>query len=278
MIREIERLIKRLIKKDRAKIFTTLIGQVVSYDGATNTCSVIPVQRRIRTNDPNHVTTVDLPQLDDIPVEQFGSGKMLFSVAPQVGSYGKITVCQRSIENWAIDGGIGDPDSARTFDISDSLFSPGLYPQAEDGDNGLIAEPIKTDRIELRTRSALTSVAVKDDETVEIKNEKCTVSIDVDGNVSLTNDGTITFTSGDTITLDNGVETLTIDSAEVKAGTGTDFTAMSIPTDLNFTLIDTIINAWVPVPMDGGAALKTAWLAAWPGGKQATASGNLKAD
>lgn len=276
--RIITRLVRRLFKKEMAKVHTCLIGQVVSYDGATNTCSVIPVQRRIRVNDPNNTTTIDLPQLDDVPVKQFGSGKLLFSVAPQIGSYGKLVISERSIEQWQLDGGIGDPASARRFDISDSIFEPGLYPVIEDGDNGLIVEPIQTDRIEMRTRSAVTSIAVKADETLEIKNEKCTIGIDVDGNVSLTTDGSITATAGDTITLDNGTETASVDGAEVKAGTGADFVAMSIPTDLNFTLIDTIINAWIPAPMDGGAALKAAWIAAWSAAVQATASGNLKAD
>jgi hypothetical protein len=256
MIREVTRLVKRLFKKEKSKIFTTLIGQVVSYDGATNTCSVIPVQRRIRVNDPNHTTTIDLPQLDDVPVKQFGSGKLLFSVAPQEGSYGEITICQRSIERWALDGGIGDPDSARMFDISDALFSPGLYPQAVDGDNGLIEEPIQTDRIEMRTRSAVTSIAVIDDETLEIKNEKCTIGIDVDGNVALTTEGNISAesTGGDVDTVSDGDTTLTAtgnivtSAAETVLQDGSDyaiqFTAMQTAFDTLKSELNTLVTTF----------------------------------
>lgn len=215
--RIITRLVRRIFKKELAKVHTCLIGQVVSYDGATNTCSVIPVQRRIRVNDPNNTTTIDLPQLDDVPVKQFGSGKLLFSVAPQVGTYGKLVISERSIEQWQLDGGIGDPASARRFDISDAIFEPGMYPVIEDGDNGLIVEPIQTDRIEMRTRSAVTSIAIKADETLEIKNEKCTIGIDVDGVISIETEGDINIdsTGGDVNITSDGNTTVTATQLDV---------------------------------------------------------------
>jgi hypothetical protein len=203
--RALDKLIKATCREEINNVHTTLIGQVISYDGATNTCSVQPVNNIIRVNDPNNLTTIGLPQIDDVPVKQFGSGKLLFSVAPQVGSYGEISVSEMSIENWLINGGIDDPGRPYRFDISDAIFSPGLYPTAEDGDNGLIAEAIKTDRIELRTRSALTSVAIKDDETVEVKNEKAVITIDSSGAVTITSDDLIT-TSGTETVIQNGTD------------------------------------------------------------------------
>jgi len=227
-IRDIERLIKRLINAELVSVHTNLIGQVVSYDGVTNTCSVQPVQQRMRINDPDNLTTVSLPQLDEVPVKQFGSGKLLLSVAPKVGSYGEIRVSERAIENWLMDGGIASPGSPRKFDISDSVFDPGLYPLIEDGDNGLIASAIKTDRVELRTRSAKTSVGVIDDETLEIKNENATIS--------LASSGAVTITSADVITT-SGTETVIQD--------GTDYAVQYTAMASSFDDLKSELNALV---------------------------------
>jgi len=196
----VERVVRRILNSE---VHTTMVGQVVSYDGATNTCSVQPVQKRIRINDPNNLTTIQLTQLDGLPVKQHGNGKLLFSLAPQVGSYGLIHVCERDIVNWMNEGGIAEQAESRSFDYSDSFFDPGAYPLIADGDNGLIEEPILTDRIQLRTRSAVTAISVVDDETIEIKNENCTVGVDVDGNVSVVTAGTVDATSDGAISVES---------------------------------------------------------------------------
>lgn len=57
------------------------------------------------------------------------------------------------------------------------------------------------------------------------------------------------------------------------------FVAMAALVDLLWTTLDTVIRtAWTPAPNDGGAALKTAYLAAFPIPPTSVASTNLKAD
>lgn len=153
-------------------IHTHIPAQVVSYDPALNLVSIQPCIMRLRIDDPNNITTVRLPQIDDVPVHQFGSGKCLLSIAPQVDSYGSFHVCERSISKWINEGGIVGPGRASKFDISDGFFMPGMYPIIEDGDNGLLSiDGISDDRIELRTRSHDSFVAVTDDEYVKITAE-----------------------------------------------------------------------------------------------------------
>ena len=166
--REIITLIKRVIAERLASVHTHIPAEVVSYNAATNLCSVKPCIKSIRTEDPNNMTTIALPQIDDIPVKQFGSGKCLLTIAPQVGSYGILHTTERDIENWIINGGIVDPASSRKFDIGDGFFDPGVYPIKADGDNGLVSPDINTDRIEMRTRLGTAYVAVKDDGSIEI--------------------------------------------------------------------------------------------------------------
>ena len=185
--RIVERIARLVFRREIADVHTHAVAQVVSYAALTNTCSIQPCIRRIRSEDPNNLTTVQLPQIDDVPVMHRGSGKCLLTVAPQAGSYGVLHVSERSLDNWILSGGIVDPSSARKFDIGDGFFDPGAYPAMLDGNNGSLAVPVNTDRIELRDRLGTSYVAVTDAGVVELNA--------VAGNITMAIDGTITATN-----------------------------------------------------------------------------------
>ncbi len=179
--------IKAIFAVETAQLRTNTVCKVVAYDETTNLVSLQPCIMGINTD--NTETPVEqLPQVNDIPVFQFGSGKLMCTVAPAVDSYGLYVVSDRKLDNWITLGGVQPPGSTKRFDISNGFFLPGLYPTVEDGDNGLIATGIETDRIELRTRTGITSISVIDDETVNINNELCAVSMAADGGLRLEND------------------------------------------------------------------------------------------
>lgn len=161
----VRRIVRPIIAEE---IHTQIPARVVSYNGTANTCSIQPCIMQIRTEDPNNLETIELPQIDDVPVKMQGSGKLLLSVAPQVDSYGAFYVSEHDLELWISNGGITNPGTSRKFDYSDGWFDPGLYPLKADGDNGLISPAINTDRIGLRTRLGTTEISVLDDGTVEI--------------------------------------------------------------------------------------------------------------
>jgi hypothetical protein len=77
---------------------------------------------------------------------------------------------------------------------------------------------------------------------------------------------------------------LRINASAVEATSGgapnaSDFVALAAKVDDFIQKIDTVIRtAWVPAPQDGGAALKTAYVAALPLAPTTVASTNLKAD
>lgn len=193
------RAVSALFEKRKKSIHTNIVCQVVSYDEALNTCSVQPVVRAMRADDVNNMVPYDLPQVDDVPVKQMGSGKLLLSVAPAVGSYGNLIVSECSIEAWINDGGIVNPTSARSHHFSDGIFDPGVYPNKVDGDNGKIESAIKTDRVSLRTRSGLTEISVLDDETIFIKSDSAVVveaDMEVDGGVDAGSDVVATGLGG----------------------------------------------------------------------------------
>jgi hypothetical protein len=263
---EIKRIARRVVESFLAeKIHTHLPAQVVSYDATTNTCSIQPCIMRMRSEDPGNLTTIELPQIDDVPVKQFGSGKLLFSVAPQADSYGVFHVSERDIEVWLTKGGVVNPGSSRKFDLTDGWFDPGAYPLIADGDNGLISPAIKTDRIEMRTRAGTSTITLKDDGSIEL------VTLG-DGSVAISTDGTVGIgnTSG----------FMEIDPSGVaKFNSAADSVALATKVDLLWSTLDTVMRtAWVVAPTDGGAALKAAYLAAFAAPPTSVASAKVKLD
>ena len=189
--RAIARIARRIFRVELADVHTHVVCQVVSYDENTNLVSLQPCIQRVRSGDPNNLTCIQLPQIDDVPVQQKGSGKCHLTVAPQDGSYGNLHVSERSLDSWMAQGGIVAPSSSRRFDIGDGFFEPGTYPQVDDGDNGKLSPAVRTDRIELRTRDLTAFVAVLDDGTVKIEAGGGTFTIDGSGQVNINNNFTV---------------------------------------------------------------------------------------
>lgn len=280
----IKRVAEAVFRAFRPTLRTHIIGQVVSYDTTTNTAVIQPVLKIIRGTDVNNMTTINPAPLSDVPVRQYGSGKLWCTVAPAVGSYGELHIADRAIDGWLSAGGAGvEPTSTRTHDLSDAVFEPSLVHLVDEGDNGAFAVGIATDRVSLRTRSGDTEISVLDDETIAINvnGGVATVSVDTSGNVSVTSQGDASVYADGDVVLENTNDSFTLGSSSIDAGGGTDFVALAKATDDKIQAIaDAITNAAV-TPMDGGAAFKAAIIAAMTPALAAigsVASSNLKAD
>ena len=260
--REVTQIAGQVFDTKKYRIRTHVIAQVETYDTDKNTVTVQPVTKAVRFTDPENITTVELPQISEVPVIQVGSGKLWCTVAPAVDTYGLLHISDRIIDDWLSAGGIVDPTGIRCHDLSDAIFEPSLLHLVAEGDNGLLAVPVATDRISLRTRAGNAEISVLDDETIEIKTAAGTVSMDAAGK----------------ITLENSSQSLEVGAAAVAAGSGSDFVAMATKVDTLWTTLYTLLTTWTPVPTDGGAAFKTAAIAAFPTPPSSVASGNLKAE
>lgn len=255
LVRFLKKLARSIARAEVQQVRTWDIGQVVEYDDTRNAAKIRLCVKGIRTEDPENDTTIELPVLEDVPVLQKGSGKLLESCGPAPGSYGMVFYSHRDIEAWLANGGIVDPGNTRHWDLSDAVFIMGLYPFVVDGDNGQIEEPIKTDRISLRTRSGLTEVSVLDDESVSVNvnDGAATVTIDVDGNISITSTGDVSAQADGTITT-SATETVIQDGTDFAV----QFTAMktafdTLKSELNSLI--TIFNAHIhPGVLAGGAS------------------------
>ena len=202
LARDIKKLIRRVVKAMFADIHTHMPARIVSYNAETNTATIQPCINRFRTEDANNPGTVTLPEIEDVPVKQFGSGKLVCFVAPQEGSYGIFHIAEREIETWLTKGGVVDPQSSRKFDISDGWFDPGAYPLITDGDNGSLGS-MPTDRIGFFMRDGATQISVIDNNTIYLYNTRSSIAMQSDGTVvidgysdaeiELASDGTVTI-------------------------------------------------------------------------------------
>jgi hypothetical protein len=170
-------LAKKCIDAERYGMRTHMIAQVIEYETDRNVVSLKPVTMVMRTADPE-IDWSEIPVINEVPVLQTGSGKLWLTVAPQVDTYGLCHISDRIIDDWLTTGGIVQPSDLRTHHISDAIFDPSLVFFEIDGDNGKFKEPIKTDRISMRTRTGITEVSVLDNESITIKNEHATITID----------------------------------------------------------------------------------------------------
>lgn len=293
--REVGRIASSVFDAKKYALRTHVFVKVLEYDADNNAVTVQQIRKAIRFTDAEHVETVELPPLSEVIVRQVGSGKLWLTVAPQPDTYGYLHISDRDVDHWREAGGkdsnrIVEPADTRCMDVRDAVFEPSLVHLGDDADSGKFMEPIKTDRISMRTRSGLTEISVLDDEsiTVKINDGNATVIIDSDGHISITAAGDLTATAdGDatitasSITLDNGTETAALDGADFAVGSGSGFASLATVTDNKIQAIADAIAAGVATPTDGGAGLQSTIMAVLTPALAAlgsVASANLKAD
>jgi hypothetical protein len=105
-------------------IHTTMPGQIISYDFTTQKASVQPTINKVWTDE----TISQMPVLENVPVifPESGGASITFPVV--VGDTCLILVCERSITEWLLNGGIQSPNDPRKLDLTDAVAIMGLKP------------------------------------------------------------------------------------------------------------------------------------------------------
>ncbi|MGE8637435.1 MAG: Gp138 family membrane-puncturing spike protein [Achromobacter sp.] len=126
--------IRSIISTELADVYTTLPGEVVSYDGIFVTAR--PALAKRLANGEN----LPAPQIVRVPVcwpvGDVNGAQALISVPLKAGDAIKLSFSARALENW-LTGDNGPPDDPRQFDLSDAFATPLLRPGslAADTDN-----------------------------------------------------------------------------------------------------------------------------------------------
>jgi hypothetical protein len=103
-----------------------LPGKIVAIRGNQK----VDVQPLLQTRYING-DVVNLPVIQNVMVQMPVGANYSIKLPIAVGDTGSLLFCDRSLDVWASGkGGIVDPQDARTHDISDPVFTPGLVPFA----------------------------------------------------------------------------------------------------------------------------------------------------
>lgn len=219
-------------KEIRRLVRTALPAVVQSYDPANQTAEVQPAIRRRKSGGAYQEPPVTVPVM---PIQ--GAG-FVIHVPLSAGDTVWLSVGERSIDEWLLAGDVEDDVTAsdpRRYDLQDAVAFHGP---------SIFADPIPSDMAE----SDAMSIGERDGTT--------RVRIATDGSVEIR-------TGGATLTLENG-GAVTIDSNNIKLGGSGASDAVALAPTINsyFIALHTALSGFVPVPGDGGAALKAAYIAA----------------
>lgn len=163
---------KRTFFEMMKDVATSIPGHVLAFDPATQ---LAQIQIGIVRKDVNGVEFEPSP-LIEVPIYFMGGD---FSVEYQidVGNEGFILFSQRCIDGWMNTGGVANNPVLRFHDMSDAVFFPGIRSQPN------VISDFENNGIRLRNKTGAHYVWLKNDGTIELKNEN--------GNVTMAPDGTI---------------------------------------------------------------------------------------
>lgn len=221
-------------------------AQVQSYDAATQTADCVPLIRQQVPQPDGSYVMEDLPLVPSVPViwPRVGAWFTAFKLTP--GDTVQLLVNTSAIGHWRVgNGDVTDPGDLRRQDLSHAVALPGLYTRgralahAPDGDVAAVFGSDADDG---------TRLTFKTDGAVEIA---CGATV----RMRLDADGTV----------------------HVGGASGDQFIALANLVDARVAEIANLLKTWTVVPNDGGAALKTAALALWPGAPTSTAATKAKA-
>jgi len=108
---------------------------VVKFYPSTQTVDIIPGIKAVIKDDDGEaiidmdgkksfVKHVDLPIIQDVPIQHLRAGNYMITIPIQEGDTGMAIFSQRDISKWKKEGGISEQTSLRVLDINDAVYSP----------------------------------------------------------------------------------------------------------------------------------------------------------
>lgn len=153
-------------------VATSIPGHVLAFDPATQ---LAQIQIGIIRKDVNGVEFTPSPLIEVLVY--FAGGDFTIEHQLDVGNEGFILFSQRCIDGWSTTGGVADNPILRFHDMGDAVFFPGIRSQPN------VISTFENNGIRLRNGDGAHYIWLKNDGTIELKNEN--------GNVTMVPDGTI---------------------------------------------------------------------------------------
>ena len=159
-------LIKQSFTEMMKDVATSIPGHILSFDPTTQ---LAQIQIGIVRKDIKG-KSFDPPPLIEVPV-YFAGGSFIVEHQIDANDEGIILFSQRCIDGWFDTGGIAENPILRLHDYSDAMFLPGLRSQVNK------ISSFANDGIRIRNADATHYIWLKNDGTIETKNDNSTMTI-----------------------------------------------------------------------------------------------------
>lgn len=129
MSEQISDYLQRFIDIELSQIYTSLPGQIETYDPETKKASVKPLMKKKMADN----TELDIPVIQDVSVLWPSTANAIIHFPLARGDKVLLLFSQRSLDNWQETGQSQVPDDPRKFDLTDAICIPGFYPISDPG-------------------------------------------------------------------------------------------------------------------------------------------------
>jgi hypothetical protein len=128
-IDDFREMIEAAMDHRQTQMWTNMPVRIESYDAEKQTVKMTPLIKATVRDPEGKITRVELPQLEDVPVQFAGGGGATMTFPIKKGDEGIALFSSRSIDAWHQSGGIQQQTAARMHDLSDGFFVPGIRSQ-----------------------------------------------------------------------------------------------------------------------------------------------------
>ena len=167
--------VKAAIQYNLNNIHTAMPAQILSYDFTTQKASVQPTVNKQWTDG----TTSRMPIINEVPVIFPSAGGASVSFPVLAGDTCLLVVCERSITEWLLAGGLATPSDPRKLDLTDAVAIPGLIPF-----NGTF--PVRTNNTDFIIEYGGSSITITQNGDIKI-NTASTIALGKPGNELIAN-------------------------------------------------------------------------------------------
>lgn len=128
---ELEEVLRLALRAERATVWTTLPGIIVSYDAAAVTAVIQPALQGVIQSQDGTAAAVNMPLLLDVPVQFPRGGGVTLTFPIKAGDECTVNFSARCIDGWWQSGGVQLPMEPRMHDLSDAFCTVGPQSQVK---------------------------------------------------------------------------------------------------------------------------------------------------
>lgn len=164
-----------------AELWTSLPGEIVSFDPAACTAVIQPTIKGVVTGTDGANGEVNLPLLPDVPVLFPHSKEFALTFPIQSGDECLVWFACRCIDGWWQMGGVQPALDARMHDLSDAFALVGPWSQSKK----LQGPPVHAENVQLRSTDGAALIEMAPDKTIHAVNPGAEIMMTPDGEAAI---------------------------------------------------------------------------------------------